>query len=159
MSRLKFAAIAVCCTLFTSIALSHFAMGDQPQGPVAWQKDLYTAHSLSVQSNKPVLVVFGAEWCRFCKKLEGNTLSNPVMAGYVNENFVPVHLDFDQDKKIAQILEVKSIPCTVILSPKADLLGRVVGFKEPKDFWENLEDARELQSKILPAGHTVPAAE
>ena len=62
--------------------------------------------------------------------LEKETFSNPEMQTFVQDNFIPLYLDLDEQPKVGKILEIKSLPCTVVLSPNADLLGKVVGFKD-----------------------------
>jgi thioredoxin-like negative regulator of GroEL len=118
---------------------------------VKWQSDLRTAHKLAVQQNKPIMIVFGAEWCGFCKKLEKTTLSNPQLAKYINSTFVSVHIDVDEEEKVAQILNVKSLPCTIILSPGADLLGRFEGFMQPAPMYQKLSSAHKLHTDIQQA--------
>jgi len=83
--------------------------------------------------------------------MRSGRLGNPTMAEFINKEFIPVHLDFDKEQEAAQVLEVEALPCTVILSPDADLLGRVVGAKQPKDFWEVLQDAKDEQVRISQA--------
>ncbi|MGE3317538.1 MAG: thioredoxin fold domain-containing protein [Planctomycetaceae bacterium] len=114
---------------------------------IEWHSDLYTAHKTAVQTGKPMLVVFGAEWCHYCKQLENQTLAQPQMTEYVNQNFVPVHLDMDKprDKEVANILGVKPIPCTVVLSPEAELLGKVVGYYDAPKYQKSLDEARANQ--------------
>jgi thioredoxin-like negative regulator of GroEL len=110
---------------------------------IKWHSDLKEARKIAVAENKPILVVFGAEWCTYCKKLEKQTINNPSIAKFINENFVPVHLDFDKEPKVGQILEVQSLPCTVILSPDAELLGRINGYHTPGPYQQNLTAARD----------------
>lgn len=106
-----------------------------------WHRDLQKAHVLAKQENKPILIVFGAEWCKFCKKLEQDTFSDRKMQQFVQTNFIPVYLDLDEEAKIGKILEVKSLPCTVVLSPNADLLGKVVGYKDIPSMESQLQKA------------------
>lgn len=137
-------------TAFFAVSLN--AAEPQPkQTPIAWQHDIKAAQKHSVRSGRPMLIVFGAEWCTHCGKFEKNTLENPTMANYINRDFIPVHLDFDKEQEIAEVLEVEALPCTIILSPEADLLGKVVGAKQPKDFWEVLQDAKDEQARIRQA--------
>jgi thiol:disulfide interchange protein len=110
---------------------------------IVWQPNLQTAHRHAIAENKPIMIVFGADWCGFCTKLEKQTLSSPDVAQYVNDNFVSLHLDFDKEKRIREILEVESIPCIVVLSPNADLLGRISGFKTAAPL--QLELAKSMQ--------------
>lgn len=118
---------------------------------VNWQANLDAAHAKALQSGRPMMIVFRADWCVHCNRFESTTLTNPTMAKFINKNFVSVKMDFDKEKKAARILEVKALPCTVILSPKADLLKRIVGTKVPKDFWEALQDAKDKQAQIRQA--------
>lgn len=118
---------------------------------IAWKSDLKAAQKESIRTGRPMLIVFGADWCTHCGRFEKNTLNNPTMAGYINREFVPVHLDFDKQQETAEVLEVQALPCTVILSPEADLLGKVVGAKAPKDYWEVLQDAKDEQARIRQA--------
>lgn len=118
---------------------------------VEWQKDIHAAHELAVREQKPMLLVFGAEWCGFCKKLEKMTLANPQMVKYINSTFVSVHVDVDKDPQVARILEVESLPCTIVLSPDADLLGRIEGFESPSVFYRKLSAAKKLQVRVSQA--------
>jgi len=120
---------------------------------IHWQSDLKSAHKQAQAEGKPILVVFGAEWCGFCKKLERQTLNTPEMSRYINENFIPVHLDLDKEKKIGSILEVEALPCTVVLSPDADLLGKINGYQTPGPYQKNLAAARQ---QYRPAQSVVP---
>jgi thioredoxin-like negative regulator of GroEL len=123
---------------------------------LAWQKDLRTAREVAVRDKKPMMLVFGAEWCGYCKKLESTTLANPQMVKYINSTFVPVHIDVDKDPRVAKILEVESLPCTIILSAEADLLGRIEGFETPSSLYQKLAAARQVQARISQTGTQTP---
>ena len=115
---------------------------------VHWQSDLRVAHRLATADDRPMLIVFGADWCGYCKKLEQKTLGRKELAEYVNTKFVPVHVDFDKEPRIAEILEVRTLPCTIVLSPKADLIGRLDGYVEHEQYTELLEGALAMQQRI-----------
>jgi len=129
-------------------------------GTTEWYSDFYAAHKASVETGRPMLIVFGAEWCHYCRQLESQTLAQPQMVDYVNANFIPVHLDMGrpQDKRLADILNVKPIPCSVVLSPQADLLGRVVGYYDAPRYMKELETARAVHSNIQQARFSRSAA-
>jgi thioredoxin-related protein len=133
------------------VSLGTAAVAAGPKNGLEWQKDIFAGHKESTRTGKPMLLVFGADWCVFCKKLEQTTLAEPEMVKYINANFVPVHLDFDRDKKVASILEVKSLPCTVVLSPEADVLGRIEGFAKAPALYKHLAAAKKTQEGISPA--------
>jgi thiol-disulfide isomerase/thioredoxin len=113
-----------------------------------WQRNLKVAHKLAVQQDKPIMIVFGASWCTFCRKLENETLNDKKTMAMIERDFIPVHLDFDRDEKIAKILEVERLPCTVILTPDADLLLKAEGYAEPKEFQTKLHAALEKRADI-----------
>lgn len=121
-----------------------FSLLRTKKAEVKWESDLFAAHKRAMKENKPMLLVFGAEWCGFCKKLENETLTHPELAKYVNESFVPVHLDADKEQKVTEILEVQALPCTVVLSPNADMLGRIDGFFDPGPYYQKISAARQL---------------
>jgi len=125
--------------------------GGADEKTIDWQSSLKGAHKLASQQNKPILIVFGAEWCGPCKKMEKTTLANPQLAKYINSAFVSVHLDIDKEEKIAKILEVTNIPCTIILSPSADLLGRFEGYQKPSTMYEKLAEAHKLHTEVQQA--------
>ncbi len=126
----------------SSQAAPPFSFAKQPEPALKWQADLQAAHKVATAQNKPMLLVFGADWCHYCKKLERETLNSKELANYVNQTFVPVHIDVDKDKKVAQILKVSGLPCSIVLSPNADLLGRIDGFHKVSPFHKQLEAAR-----------------
>jgi len=143
---------AILGTLGMCFAAGHLLMAGGPENKaINWQSSLKEAHKLAIQQNKPIMLVFGAEWCGFCKKLEKTTLANPQLAKYVNDTFVSVHIDVDEEERVAQILDVKSLPCTIILSPNADLLGRFEGFLKPAPMYEKLTSAKKLHTNIQQA--------
>ncbi len=115
---------------------------------IRWQTDLKIAHEISLELNRPMLVVFDADWCSYCRKMERTTLAEPKLISQINNDFVPVHLNLDDHGRIAEILEVKRIPCTVALSPRADLLGRLTGYVAFKQYADSLDRVLELNKKV-----------
>lgn len=95
-----------------------------------------------------MLVVFGASWCTYCHKLERETLADKRITSLVEREFIPVHLDFDRDSKIAKVLEVEKLPCTVVLSPQADLLNKLEGYAQFKEYHQALQTALEKRAEI-----------
>ena len=137
---------------FAALVLTSVAVADEPVAKnIDWASNLNSARTKALQFDRPILIVFGAEWCAYCKKLERETLSQPQMANYINSRFVPVHLDYDKEKRVAKILEVESLPCSIVLSPQADLLGTIKGYQTPGKLYKHLSEAEQLQARIRQA--------
>src|SRR5262249_29360735 len=106
----------------------------QPAESIHWLQDLKAAHKAAVSSGRPMLIVFSGPKCFYCRKLENEVFSQPALARYINRAFVPVHLNLEKNREAAQVLEVTSLPTTVILSSDADLLGSIEGFVGSREF-------------------------
>lgn len=140
--------IAAAATLSCAGPIAQLFQSQPSLQKVQWRTDLNEAHQESVSQNRPLLIVFDADWCAYCRKMEDGTLSDTSVVSYVNDRFIPVHLNLENNSRIAEILEVDRIPCTIALSPRADLLGRVVGYINTVQYRETLARVRALQARI-----------
>ena len=137
----------VACAALAAFGARSFA--DEPKTEqIRWSKDLYAAHNVSVETGKPMLILIASESCPPCRKLKTATFSDPRIVKYINASFIPVQLDFEKDAKAIEILEVEQIPTTIVLSPNADLLGRLVGFATAQDYHAALEKTRVVHRRI-----------
>jgi thioredoxin-related protein len=128
------------------------SQNSQGAPPIEWVHDLKRARRISVSTGRPMLIVVGGPWCEHCKKLETDVLGHPTVAKYINTAFVPVHLDTAKDQRAVQILEVKSIPTTVILNSNADLLGTIKGYVEVREYAQVLKDSLDYHRSMQEEG-------
>lgn len=126
---------------------SAFALPTAPK--IKWHNDLKSAYKIGKTRDKPLLILFSATWCTYCHKLIRESLGDKKMVEFVESQFVPVLLDFDKDNKVAKILEVESLPCTVVLSPQADLLLQVNGFQKTVAYRETLQTALDKRDELI----------
>lgn len=133
-------------------ALSLQGLAEPPKNGISWETDLLKAREIALKSDKPILLVFGAKWCTFCHKMEKSTLADKEMVKEINERFVPVHLDFDKQRSVANALKIKSIPCSVVLSTDADVLSRKDGFAKIPDYRKVLNQGLEAHRIRLTSG-------
>jgi len=121
------------------------------EAKLKWQTSLKNAQKIALDENKLLLVVFGASWCTFCHKLERETLVDKKIITLVEREFVPVHLDFDRETRIAKLLDVEQLPATVVLTPQADLRLHHIGYLEAGAYEKNLLSAVQKRADIAQA--------
>jgi len=83
-----------------------------------------------MQSDKPVLVDFWAEWCGPCKSL------SPVIDDLAKEYKGKVKVgkvDTDANRDVSVRFSISAIP-TVILFKDGDIIEKFVGLRSKKDF-------------------------
>lgn len=105
---------------------------------VKWGNDLTKAAIESQQSGKPILITFTASWCHYCHKLLDETFTDPQVIARVNQHFVPVVLDADQNERAVQLLGIEAFPSTVVISPELNVLGNIKGFHQPPQMFQQL---------------------
>ena len=72
-----------------------------------------------IQSPKPVLIDFYAEWCTPCKMMKPRLLE---VAEAIEENAKIITVDVDKEKKLAERFRIQSVPTLII-------------FKDGKQLW------------------------
>lgn len=140
--------------ILSVVAVATFSMAGpfthmfESRQELQWRTDLNLAHNEAVQSNLPMLIMIDADWCPHCEKMNDSTFSDTSLIKYMNESFIPVHLPLNGNERVAEILDVERIPCSIALSPRADLLGRVVGCVNTVQYRETLAKVRVLQARV-----------
>lgn len=122
--------------------------------PVKWYT-ITEAEALAKESPRPIFVDTFTDWCGWCKKLDKETFSDPVIAAILNSKYYPVKFDaeskapvtfqgrtFINDGKLGAAHQLAyallqgnlSYPTVVFLTAKSELITPVGGFKSAKDF-------------------------
>jgi len=138
---------AVVCVLTNSWSLS--------AGEVKWNKDLRQAAAQASQEHKPMLVMVSAPWCGYCQQMLKTTFRDEKVIGHLNQCFVPVYLDADENPDLVEKLEVEGLPTTLILSPEMKVLERHSGYQSAGQLTGQIvkvcnHDAATPQAKGIP---------
>jgi thioredoxin-related protein len=117
------------------------------------------AEKLMKESPRPVFIDTYTDWCGWCKKLDKETFSNPVVAEILSTKFYPVKFDaegkgkvtfqgktFINDGKsgnahqlaVALLLGQLSYPTVVFLNETGQLLTPVPGYRTAREMEELL---------------------
>ena len=114
------------------------------------------AVELSKTNKKKVFIDVYTDWCGWCKVMDKNTFSQPVIAQYLNDNFYAVKLDAEQEEDIsfrdqtfkfvpsgkkgyhqlaAALLNNKlSYPTVVFLDEDFNMIQPLPGYQKPDRF-------------------------
>ncbi|MBW6497324.1 MAG: thioredoxin family protein [Bacteroidales bacterium] len=91
--------------LFTS-GLFVFALGLLMQLPATAQEkkvnwlSIEEAQELHKKNPKKIFVDIYTDWCSWCKRMDAETFTHPVIVDYINENFYAVKLNAEQTDPI-----------------------------------------------------------
>jgi len=82
-------------SLTISLAFTLLFLSAQAQIPVKWYT-IEEAFTLTKKEPRKILIDVYTDWCSWCKVMDKNTFSNPVIADYMNKNFYPVKFNAEQ---------------------------------------------------------------
>ncbi|MCK5097649.1 MAG: thioredoxin fold domain-containing protein [Desulfobacteraceae bacterium] len=122
--------------MFLFLGLLIFLMFLPVQGLTKEKVDFKTYDKgikLVKSANKKAFVFFYADWCKYCKKMKDEALSNEQVIEYLNENFVPIIVDTDTEGKIASKYNAKKLPMLYFLKEDASVLTYRPGYVETKE--------------------------
>ena len=118
-------------TVAAALAAGVFAM------PAGFTDDFDAALKKAADENKTVLALFtGSDWCIWCKRLEGEVLSQKAFSDEVGKTFVPVFLDFPSDKslvkeatakrnkELSEKYTIRGFPTVLLLDAKGEVLAK-----------------------------------
>jgi thiol:disulfide interchange protein DsbD len=101
--------------------------------------------ALAGAAGKPVMLDFYADWCTYCKQMERETFSDPVVIGLMS-NMVLLQADVtrqdDADKALQQHIGIPAPPAMIFWDAdgKEHRNLRLLGFKGPEAFATHLKE-------------------
>ncbi|HZK08644.1 MAG TPA: DUF255 domain-containing protein [Bacteroidales bacterium] len=78
--------------LIGTLLFAYGTLQAQQEATIKWYT-MEEAIALNKKEQKKFFVDLYTDWCGWCKKMDSNTFSDPVIAKYMNENFWPVKFD------------------------------------------------------------------
>lgn len=116
-----------------------FALSLSASAAPHWHDNLASALAESGKTGKPVLVDFQAPWCYSCYFMEKHVLEGAAFAASA-ERFVLLKVDVDKEEghALKEKHKVTFLPSYLVLSPKQEPLGRIVGEQTEGDFLKQL---------------------
>ncbi|MFO0914513.1 MAG: HEAT repeat domain-containing protein [Pirellulales bacterium] len=108
--------------------------------PIAPLDDYQQAIERAQLVGRPVVVILGAEWCTWCRKLDEDLKT--AAAEPILRQWIVVHVDVDQQPEVAERLEVNALPGLRILSAVQTVAASRDGYLEPAELQAWLSENR-----------------
>ena len=72
--------------------------------------DIHNAVSKASKENKHVLLQIGGNWCVWCRRFNTLITTDPALKGYIDSNYVIVHVNYSPENKNLKVLESLGYP-------------------------------------------------
>ena len=99
-----------------------FIPGNAYSKGIRWQS-YADGMARSKSENKKMFVHFYADWCSTCKIMEKKTFKDPGVIAALNKNYIPVKVNVDKSKKIADIFKIRLLPDTWFIAKNNEVIG------------------------------------
>jgi len=107
---------------------------------VLWVDSFKEALAKAQAENKNLMVLITTETCRWCRKLESETLKDGSVISRLNKDYVSVHLTRDVDE-YPRYLNAPGVPATHFLDRAGQpIIKRVMGYWNAEDYNSYLDD-------------------
>jgi thioredoxin-related protein len=107
-----------------------------------WDKNLDNGLAIAKEENKPVFVYFWAVWCQYCEKFETQTLPDERVKQMLENDFVLVAVDLDDDRATAQRYGVSYPPHELFVDENGQIINRVGGYVDADYFYNVLQTVK-----------------
>ena len=105
---------------------------------VTW-RDYEEGIAFAKKTNKPIMITFLSERCRYCKRMEKNTFTDLAVVKTLNEKFVSIKVDVKSNANLARMYGATYLPTTVFITPQEEGIGKIIGYRSPHDLLVVLE--------------------
>jgi hypothetical protein len=161
MPRLAFYAHAVAITALALFGVGREAQGDTPPGKVekaavgetvAWRTDYNKARKEARDKKLPLLILFRSPTCPWSAKLEREVETDKVTRQFLNQHFILLKLDGEQEPALSRALGIRAFPTLMMADCNGRIGGTLVGFRRANQLRQDLSKQLQL---MTPAGQNV----
>lgn len=101
--------------------------------------DLNKAIDDAKSQNKNVMLIFSQDDCYYCDLLKKDTLSNGDVISKLNEGYVTVIVDVNQQPQLAAKYKVFGTPVIVFMDSNQKDIGRIEGYVDANEFLDYIK--------------------
>ncbi|WP_373071862.1 thioredoxin family protein [Sulfurimonas sp.] len=111
-----------------------------------FERDYKTALNKAKATNKPLMMVLGADYCPWCRKFERKTLSSQEVKSYLDKNIVTLVVDKKFDiETFPKEFQTSMTPRVFFIDPKTGKdFFQTAGYIKKKEFMKNLAEVKTL---------------
>ncbi len=102
------------------------------------------------RTGKHLLVSVQASWCHWCHVMNDETYTDPEVRRLLHEGYIAIKVDSDARPDLADRYQDYGWPATILLSPNAEEILPMRGYRAPNVFSGFLRDVREGQVPDVP---------
>lgn len=96
-----------------------------------WGTSWDEASALSLQTGKPILIDFTADWCPPCKILNEEVFPQPEVLSAITTNYIPLRADISNSSSpgtpLGEKYDITAIPTLLIVDAQGDVINKQVG--------------------------------
>ncbi|NQV32565.1 MAG: thioredoxin family protein [Phycisphaeraceae bacterium] len=119
---------------------------DTPKPTIRWASSYAEGMAAAKAQNRPVLIKFSAEWCKWCERMDVEVFVDvPVIQAL--QRYTCIKVDVDERPDVAMAYSVRSLPRVMIINTHQEIVGDWLGYLRPDRFLEMVVD-------LAPALHT-----
>lgn len=89
--------------------------------------------SKAKKEGKKIFLHFYADWCKFCRTMEQQTFADNAVISYLNEHFVSIKVNSDNDRGTAMKYRVRGLPANWFLEEDGEKIGNRPGYVTAED--------------------------
>ena len=139
MNRQK---VAVAALIFLSL-IGWASAGMASSNEIKWYS-YEEGMALGKKLGKKVFIEFYADWCGFCRMMEGSTFKDANVIAILNRDFIPVRVHSDKEQEIASKYNIRALPNIAFVSEDGARLGTVPGYIPSDKLIQILEEVKRL---------------
>lgn len=151
----KVCAVALILFLYCAAPILAFEHKETPVSFLEYSKE---SLSLAKKENKPVFVLFSAQWCNWCKVFAEKTLSEKSVYTYLNKRYINIFVDADVRSDLYSGFYGRGWPYIVFLKPDGSVYYKYSGTLYADAFLSIIKDVRNgiMKGKAIDAGKEGP---
>jgi len=137
--RLRFSIVlGLCMGVFACSGLTNQTVS-ATEREIAWTEDYDGAVQRAAASNSILLLHFYGDYCPPCKLLDKKTFKDPALVSAINSTLVPVKINADRRRDLAEKYNVNRWPTDVYLFPNGDELYRGISDQDPAVYTQKIK--------------------